>query len=585
MPKSRKPTMAHWIERSVVLPREVCASPGPMRLWPWHKGIVEAIEDPSIERITLVKPVRVGFSTLLHAVTAYYIVKDPAPILSVLPTDADCRRVMVSELERIFEASAKLRGKLPAPKLGDRTGKHRSTILHRLFDGGSLHMVAARAPRNLRGPTARILIVDEVDGMAMTDEGSPIDLAVDRTTSFDDRKIIIGSTPGDEETSLILPLYAQSDRRVFEVPCPDCGTFTEILWQHIEWEPNRPHTAAFRCPSCVALVQEHHKPAMVKNGHWRASASPANGHAGFRLNSLVSTLANASWGKLAADFLLKKDDPERLRTFVNRFLGQGWRDDSNSVDESELAARAEPFGLEGIPPEVIAITIGVDVQDDRLEPTIAGWTRTGQCLVLAHEPIYGPVDSEAVWQDLDDLLKSRWRHPHGGPLKVDAAVIDAGDGGHYDRVMDFCAARARSRVLAGKGVAGFGRPAIRPSTSGKVRGGRRLWLIGVDGIKQSLFTRLAKGSTIRFSHSLEADYYEQVTSERRVVKMSRGKPVARFERITGRRAEALDALVMASAAKAVLSINPEARQAELAEAAPGMPRPGPQVIRSSWMAR
>jgi phage terminase large subunit GpA-like protein len=83
--------------------------------------------------------------------------------------------------------------------------------LHRLFDGGSLHFVAVRAPQNLRGPTARVLLLDEVDGMVNTEEGSPVDLATDRTFSFADRKIIIGSTPGNDETSLIAPLYEQSD--------------------------------------------------------------------------------------------------------------------------------------------------------------------------------------------------------------------------------------------------------------------------------------------------------------------------------------------------------------------------------------
>ena len=47
---------------------------------------------------------------------------------------------------------------------------------------------------------------------------------------------------------------------------------------------------------------------------------------GFRLNALVSLLANASWGKLAAEFLAAKEDPAELQTFVNCILAQGWRE-------------------------------------------------------------------------------------------------------------------------------------------------------------------------------------------------------------------------------------------------------------------
>ena len=123
------------------------------------------------------------------------------------------------------------------------------------------------------------------------------------TLSYSDRKIVVASTPLDEETSHVLRLYAQSDQRVFEVPCPQCGEYTEIMWEHIEWEPDRPETAAFRCPHCQALVPELEKPAMVAAGRWRATAPAVEGHAGFRLNALVSGLPNASWPKLAAEFL------------------------------------------------------------------------------------------------------------------------------------------------------------------------------------------------------------------------------------------------------------------------------------------
>ena len=59
-------------------------------------------------------------------------------------------------------------------------------------------------------------------------------LAERRTLSFANRKIIIGSTPLFEDTSHVLRSYGESDARVFEVPCPACGGFTEI------------HVAAYR---------------------------------------------------------------------------------------------------------------------------------------------------------------------------------------------------------------------------------------------------------------------------------------------------------------------------------------------------
>jgi phage terminase large subunit GpA-like protein len=180
------------------------------------------------------------------------------------------------DLEPLFESSPMLAAVLlDAPRTGQRgrpTARmiaNRNTLLSRRFAGGSLKVVASKAPRNLRRHTARILLIDEADAMEDSAEGDVIALAEKRTLTFPNRKIIVGSTPLDQETSHVCRAYAASDQRIFEVPCPVCGAFAEVLWRHIEWEPDRPETAAFRCPACNALVSEEHKPWMLSRGRWR----------------------------------------------------------------------------------------------------------------------------------------------------------------------------------------------------------------------------------------------------------------------------------------------------------------------------
>lgn len=75
--------------------------------------------------------------------------------------------------------------------------------------------------------------------------------------------------------------------------------------------------------------------------------------------------------------------------------------------------------------------------------------------------------------------------------------------------------------------------------------GGRLFLVGVDGLKTVLYSRLARGRSIRFSDSLEPFWFEQLCSERKVLRYVRGVPQRRFERIPGRAAEASDCLVYA----------------------------------------
>ncbi|BAQ17475.1 phage terminase large subunit family protein [Methyloceanibacter caenitepidi] len=569
--------LSTWLEDNVRLPYGLSAEGGPLCLWPTQRGIADALTDPALERVTLIKAARCGFTSLLTGLIGHHCRNDPAAVLCVLPTESDCRDYIAADIEPIFEASPSLRGVLGEPGKGEAG---RNLITHRMFEGGSLKIVAAKAPRNLRRHTARILLVDEADACEIGAEGNPIALAEKRTLSFANRKIIVGSTPLDADTSHVLRLWAQSDQRVFELPCPHCGDPFELLWNHIEWPDGKPAEACAVCPSCGGVIEEGQKRDMVEAGAWRITRPDVKGHAGFRLNALVSLLPNASWAKLAAEYLTAKDDAEELRVFVNTVLAEPWREAVDDVDDADLASCAVPISLEAIPEDVLAITCGVDVQDDRLEVSTFGWSKDGVPFVLDHRALYGAPDSNEAWLDLDEHLKDRWRHPRGGWLKIDATCVDAGSGSHYDVVTRFCQARTSRRVFAIKGASGFGRPAI--SRSRAKRG--LLFIIGVDGIKTNILGRLAKPGAIRFSDQLEPIYFEQLCSERRVTRMSRGKPVVRLEAIPGRENHTLDSAVYAFAAKAALTINLDAREAELSTTIPPSPK-RPAVHRSAFMER
>ena len=493
---------SRWIETNLKLPEGVSALPGTIRLWPYQPGIADAISDPLIERVTLVKPVRVEFTTLLTGAIGSYVINEPSPILALLPTEADARDYMVSDIEPIFDASPVLRG-----ALGDAEdeGCAEHQPLSRRFAGGKLRSW----PRNRRGTrrhTARILIVDEADAMDVGAEGSPIKLGEKRTQTFANRKIIVGSTPVFIDTSDVLKAYAESDRRVFEVRCPACGVFTEIMWEHIVWPEGRPQDAAFKCPHCAEQTPEIEKAGVVARGRWRITQPEVVGHAGFRLNALVSLAANATWAQLAQEFLAAKGDRAELQVFVNTSFGQGWSTPA-MISEDALAARAEPFDLNDIPKEVLILTAGGDVQDDRVEISICGWTREGECLILGHIVVWGSFAYASTWEEVDEVRRTKCRHPFGGLLKIDAAVIDAGDGDHYDHVMSFCVPKIDRRIFAGKGLFGA-RPSFTMAKGKKIKD--RLALIGVDTLKNIIFDRLQRGRGIRFRRSLEPVYYEQL---------------------------------------------------------------------------
>jgi phage terminase large subunit GpA-like protein len=554
-----------WVEENIILPSSISALPGRLKLYAYQRQIACAITDPLYERVTLLKASRLGFTTLLTATIGHFATNDPASVICLLPTQDDARTYVVDHVEPLFGATAILRNVLSEEH--DESG--RNTLLHRRFPGGSLRVIPARSPRNLRAHTCRVLLVDEIDSMPVTEEGDPFKLAMQRTLTYNNRKIVCGSTPVHADTSAIVAAYEASDQRVYECACPHCGSFFEILWEHIIWPPDEPEKAACKCAHCGQPIEEKFKPQMVAGGAWRATKPEIAGHAGFRLNALVSPLSNASWAKLAAEFLAAKDHPDLLQPFLNTVLAQPWSGPGGDLREETLQARAESFDIENIPAEVLALTIGGDVQDDRIEASLLGWTKTGECLILAHFITWGSFSDAETWNEFDELLRSRWRHPFGGQLKVDAAVVDCGDGDHFDHVLAFCVPRANRRVFAGKGMYG-NRPGFQmakgKSTAGKMA------LIGVDVLKSVIFDRLARGQGIRFSQSLEPSFYEQLASQRRVTRYFRGMPTRRFEMASSSaRKEALDCLCYGWAARQALgNINFAMREEQLKN--PAAPR-------------
>jgi phage terminase large subunit GpA-like protein len=108
--------LSQWLEGNIRLPEGLSAVPGELRLWPWQREIADSISNPLIERVSITKSARVGFTTLLTGAIASFVANDPAPILVLLPTEADARDYVVSDIEPVFAASPALRRSLTADR-------------------------------------------------------------------------------------------------------------------------------------------------------------------------------------------------------------------------------------------------------------------------------------------------------------------------------------------------------------------------------------------------------------------------------------------------------------------------------------
>lgn len=546
-----------WIEANIVLPKESAAIPGRFRLWSYQIEIARAMADPRIPRVSVMKATRIGYTKMLVAVMAAQAANASASSIVLLPTDDDVARFARDDFEPVFSSSPNLKSiLLPMKRNGRNTRSHRSTQ-----GGGSFKLISARAPRKLRAHSAKNLYCDEVDAMEITAEGNPLLLAEKRTLDHSDRKIIIGSTPTVEGMSNIEARYNESDMRILEVPCKHCGDFSEILWQDIRWPEGEPEKAEWACRACGGLHADSDKRSFIKRARFRALRPDVRGHAGFQVSSLVSEFENASWGNLALEYVkAKQAGPADLQVFVNTVEGRVWKQTLDAVEPDSLLERVEAFGLDAIPADVLALVAGCDVQQDRIEVSFIGLTTADPC-VLAHFVVEGDTKEDRVWRSLDELLSRRWKHPNGWDMELDAAAIDAGDGNRADNVYSFTADKYSRGIFAVRGATGVHRVAMAPAKRNKR--GERLAIIGVDPLKTEIMERLAATvkseglmtGKLRFSNSLPADYFDQVTGERRFIRYVKNRAMISWRpKRASQRVEALDCLVYGLALRLSLPI-------------------------------
>lgn len=215
---------------------------------------------------------------------------------------------------------------------------------------------------------------------------------------------------------------------------------------------------------------------------------------------------------------------------------------------------------------MVAVTVGVDVQDNRLEGEIVGWGVGEESWSLKYFTIYGDPAQEEVWKDLDRILNRPIVHESGISLNVAAACVDSG-GHHTQAVYEFCRKRHLKRIYAIKGSSQPGKPVIgRPSQDRKLK--VTLFPVGTDTAKETIYSRLKITEPgigyCHFPADRDAEYFKQLTAEKVVTKYNKGFPTRVWEKPSGRRNEALDCRVYALAALKILNPSLEALAKEQA---------------------
>ena len=218
-------TVSAWADAERVLSPESSGEPGPRA--PYQRGWMDALHEDA-EIVVLMTAAQVGKTSVLENVLAYHIVHAPAPILFVSPTLEMCSAFSKDRLGPLLRDTPALRGKVQDARV--RGSDSSATLLHKTFPGGRFTAAGANSAASLASRPIRLLLCDEIDRWPaqLPGEGDPLALAIKRTTTFWDRRIILTSTPTVKGLSRVEHWFSESDQRRFFVPCPAVSIRTPL---------------------------------------------------------------------------------------------------------------------------------------------------------------------------------------------------------------------------------------------------------------------------------------------------------------------------------------------------------------------
>lgn len=553
-------TVSQWAEKHRVLSRESTAEAGPWRnaRTPYMVEPMDAFNDPRVREIAIVAPSQVGKSELELNVIGYIIDQDPGSTLYIQPNLDDAKKFSRLRIAPMLRDSPRLRNKVSEIKSRDSG----NTVLQKTFPGGMLTIVGSQSPSALASTPARYVLGDEVDRWALSagTEGDPWSLAAARTTTYYNAKMVAVSTPTIKGFSRIEKLFDDGTQEHWCSQCPSCGEWHDITFDKIKFDfetikagkatTYKVNSVGWCCPSCGCIHTEEEMRAQPSK--WIAANPEAihRGRRSFWINAFSSPWR--AWDAIVLGFLESRKDPEKLKVYYNTVLGSLWEDRGDLMDEDEMLARREDYGLRDdntpveLPDGVLVLTCGVDTQDDRLEAEVVGWGHWKESWGIKKAVLMGDPNDDEVWSKLDDMLDHVYRFRDGRGLTISLTFVDSG--GHKTQsVYRHCLARMSKRVFAIKGQGGDGVPFTRvPSKVDVVVNGRKiaktyLYTLGVDAGKATIMSSLkVQEPGPKYCHfprnhdaGYDQTYFNGLLSEKLVMKTERGRTRWAWERIPG----------------------------------------------------
>ena len=550
---------------------EQTARPGKYRdaPTPWIKYMLEAMDDPKVRKIVCLKSAQAAWTDgAWNNFLFRRIHLAPCPVVLLFPKEKTIRKYRDQKFDPSIRATPALR-ELVDVSTSKSSGNRLDFVR---FPGGFLALAASNAPDNIKSLSAPVVAVEEPDDCSdnVKGQGDSVALLEQRAKSFPDRKVIFGGTPTIKGHSRIAEEYRHSDQRVFMVPCHHCGESHVLRWEHVvcDVQPGRnheiygdylPETAYYLAPCCGKPWTDKEKNRNVKKLYPVIQKPEVKDTVGFYINELYSPFDGSKLSVLMERYLkaqhkLNHGDESEMISFINNTCGEAYEYKDGSPDVKVIRERLEDYPELVVPYNGLMLTIGVDVQHDRLAIVIRAWGKGEESWLIWWGEILAKAGvsdvNDPVWDELDRIVFGRYPHVRFGSVPVTAMHIDSGD--NTDAVYHYVRTRQGRgvNVRAIKGSNDLERAITTPpkkidlsATTKASKLGLQVWIVGVEKGKDLVSERLKlTGSGSGRMHAykdVRYDYPDQLLGESKIPSRKHGGK-KKWTKRSGARVEALD---------------------------------------------
>lgn len=522
-------TVTEWSDTYRILTSEASAEAG---LWrtdrtPYLEEIMDELSPSSPStQVKVIKGTQLGFSSIADNIAMCYLDFYPCPILYILPTETLAKGTSKRRLTPSLRAIPHLAKKVTGGKSKDDIGE----TYTKAVSGGNLTLGWSQSTASFRSFSARVVILDDVDGFGSFGEGNVMELGKARADAFPNKKIYINSTPTVVGSSNIEVEFEDSDQREYDMPCPECNELMPFHWDYMHYEVDEKGAlkgdVTCGCPNCGTLIPEYKKTwmmAKVNGAKWQPR-NEGHIHKGYKLGSLYSPLGWLSWNEIAIEFIkahrqLLRGDDALMQVWVNTRDARPWIPKLDGVDITNPHERVEEYEAE-IPNGVLVLTCGVDSQDDRFELEVLGHGRNGETWSIDYKVIAGDPQFDDTQRDLDNYLAKTFKRKDGTLMKISGTAVDTG--GHRTKaIYAYCKARTNQNIFAIKGANTKTAPLTNKTIDDMTPNELTLFSIGVHTFKDSFYSNLAiTEQGANFCHFPKKPvyndkYFKMLTAEKR----------------------------------------------------------------------